>query len=191
MVWKITESAETLSHYLNNLTDNETKTPKHNLHWLASRAALATHFGVDTSITINKDQHNKPSMVVNGETYHLSITHSGTYAAVMFSKHKTVALDLEKIDDRVGRVAHKFINGAEAEILQQSKNLIHDQTLIWSAKETLYKFYGEKELDFKLHMTIFTNNPMQLRACLHKRTPQFYDMQATMIEDYIITYMAE
>lgn len=191
MVWKITENAETLTSYLTNLTDKETLTPKHNLHWLASRAALVTHFGVDALIVITKDKYNKPSMMVNGEAYHLSITHSGIYAAVLFSKYRTVALDLEKVDDRIGRVAHKFVNAAEAELLQQSKNLIHDQALIWSAKETLYKFYGEKELDFKLHMTIFTNNPMQLRGCLHKRAPQFYDMQATLIDDYILTYMTE
>jgi phosphopantetheinyl transferase len=191
LVWKITENVETLSAYLGNVTDKETLTPRHNLHWLASRAALVSHFGAEAIIVIAKDNYNKPSMLVNGEPYHLSITHSGTYAAVIFSKFRSVALDLEKLDDRVGRVAHKFINGAEAELLQQSKNLIHDQTLIWSAKETLYKFYGEKELDFKLHMTIFTNNPMQLRGCLHKHVPQFYDMHVTMIEDYILTYMAE
>lgn len=170
----------------------ETVTPRHNLHWLASRAALVTHFGKESIIRILKDKYNKPSMMVNGEAYHLSITHSGPYAAVAFSKFRLVALDLEKIDNRVGRVAHKFINGAEEEILQQSKNLIHDQTLIWSAKETMYKFYGAKELDFKMHMTVFTNNPMQLRGCLHKTTPLFYDIQAVLIDaDYLLTYMAE
>lgn len=130
LVWKITENVETLSAYLGNVTDKETLTPRHNLHWLASRAALVSHFGAEAIIVIAKDNYNKPSMLVNGEPYHLSITHSGTYAAVIFSKFRSVALDLEKLDDRVGRVAHKFINGAEAELLQQSKNLIHDLSLI-------------------------------------------------------------
>lgn len=190
LVWKITEDAETLNNYLHNISDNQTTTPKTNLHWLASRAALSTHFGFDAVVVINKDIYNRPSMTVNGEKYHLSITHSSNYAAVMFSKFRNVALDLEKVDARVGRVAHKFINSAEEEMLQQTKNLIHDQTLIWSAKETLYKFYGQKELDFKKHMTIFTQQP-QLRGCLHKTTPIFYDMNDELFDGFILTYMSE
>lgn len=190
LVWKITEDAETLNKYLDHLTDAQTSTPKHSLHWLASRAAITTHFGLDAVVIINKDIYNRPSMLVDGEKYHLSITHSSNYAAVMFSKFRNVALDLEKVDERVGRVAHKFINGAEEEMLLQSKNIIHDQTLIWSAKETLYKFYGQKELDFKKHMTIFIQQP-QLRGCLHKTTPIFYDMNDELLDGFILTYMSE
>jgi phosphopantetheinyl transferase len=190
LVWKITEDAETLNKYLDHLTDAQTTTPKHSLHWLASRAAITTHFGLDAVVIINKDIYNRPSMLVDGEKYHLSITHSSNYAAVMFSKFRNVALDLEKVDERVGRVAHKFINSAEEEMLLQSKNIIHDQTLIWSAKETLYKFYGQKELDFKKHMTIFTQQP-QLRGCLHKTTPIFYDMNDELLDGFILTYMSE
>jgi phosphopantetheinyl transferase len=191
LLWHIIESAEELSLLVHNVADHQTQTPRHNLHWLASRAALAAHFGHDKHVEIKKDGYNKPAMVAHGENYHLSITHSGHFAAVLFSKVKKVAIDLEKIDDRVGRVAHKFINAAEAELLQQSNNLIFDQTLIWSAKETLYKFYGEKELDFKQHMTIFTNKPSQLRGCLHKDNPIFYNMYVSHLEEYIITYMVE
>ncbi|MFN3444543.1 MAG: 4'-phosphopantetheinyl transferase family protein [Bacteroidia bacterium] len=190
LVWKITEDAETLNKYLDHLTDAQTTTPKHSLHWLASRAAITTHFGLGAVVIINKDIYNRPSMLVDGEKYHLSITHSSNYAAVMFSKFRNVALDLEKVDERVGRVAHKFINSAEEEMLLQSKNIIHDQTLIWSAKETLYKFYGQKELDFKKHMTIFTQQP-QLRGCLHKTTPIFYDMNDELLDGFILTYMSE
>lgn len=190
LVWKITEDAETLNKYLDHLTDAQTTTPKHSLHWLASRAAITTHFGLDAVVIINKDIYNRPSMLVDGEKYHLSITHSSNYAAVMFSKFRNVALDLEKVDERVGRVAHKFINSAEEEMLLKSKNIIHDQTLIWSAKETLYKFYGQKELDFKKHMTIFTQQP-QLRGCLHKTTPIFYEMNDELLDGFILTYMSE
>ncbi len=190
LVWKITEDTETLNNFLVNLTDEQTTSPRHSLHWLASRAAITTHFGLDTVVIINKDIYNKPSMLVNGEKYHLSITHSNIYAAVIFSKFRAVAVDLERIDDRVGRVASKFMNAAEVELLQQSTNLIHDQTLIWSAKETLYKFYGQKEVDFKKHMTIFTSGT-QLRGCLHIHTPLFYDMHLALVDDCILTYMYE
>ncbi|MBW7845201.1 MAG: 4'-phosphopantetheinyl transferase superfamily protein [Bacteroidia bacterium] len=191
LVWDITESVEILSNLTKNIQDIGTLTPKNNLHWLASRAILASHFGKDAIIVISKNKFNKPSMTVNGEDYNLSITHSGQYAAILFSKFRMVALDIEKLDSRIDRVTHKFINNAETEMLESSKNSTHDKTLIWSAKETLYKFYGEKELDFKQHMTIFINNPMQLRGCLHKHTPHFYELHATLFNNYVLTYLVE
>lgn len=128
-------------------------------------------------------------MEVDGEYYFLSITHSNQYAAVLFSKTQHVSLDLEKIDMRVKRVSRKFVNGAEREMLLSSLNQTLSLTTIWSAKETLYKFYGQKGLDFKQHMTVFIHNPSALRGCIHKVNPIFYDIQTEQVEDYILTYI--
>jgi 4'-phosphopantetheinyl transferase EntD len=82
-------------------------------------------------------------------------------------------------------------------LLTKENNLVYAQTLIWSGKETLYKFYSQKELDFKQHMTIFTNNKnpqkeaVKIRGCLHKFSPVFYDINVLMIEDFVITYIVE
>lgn len=196
LVWKITEDTETLKKLVNQVNDMQTQSNQKHLHWFASRAALAVHFGLEVPLVIHKDSFNKPSLTVGDQAYHLSITHSNHYAAVLFSKTFSVALDIEKVDQRIGRVAHKFMNAAEAEMLEGDSNLVNAQTLIWSAKETLYKFYGQKELDFKQHMTIFTNKqypnatPVKIRGCLHKFAPVFYEIEAELIdENYILTYM--
>lgn len=188
LVWKITEDADTLKNRLHGVSDTQTLSPKTNLHWLASRAALAEYFA-GAEIVILKDEYNKPSMDVDGKKYHLSITHSNKYAAVLFSTTAQVSLDLEKIDMRVERVAGKFVNNAESEMMQTSLNTTLDYTRIWSAKETLYKFYGLKELDFKQHMTVFINNLKALRGCIHKVNPEFFDISHEQIEDYILTYI--
>lgn len=174
-----------------NISDEQTLSPKTNLHWLASRAALSLHFSHANSIVISKDIFNKPSMRVDGETYHLSITHSNQYAAVLFSTSTQVSLDLEKIDSRVERVAKKFVNAAEEEMMKSSLNNTLDYTRIWSAKETLYKFYGQKELDFKMHMTVFINNLKVLRGCIHKHNPDFFDIQHEQLDDYVLTYIIQ
>jgi 4'-phosphopantetheinyl transferase len=189
LVWKVTEDPETLKNYTRYIIDEQTQSPKTTLHWLASRAALAFYFGPEKTVKIIKDHNNKPSMEVDGEHYFLSITHSNHYAAVLFSKTLHVSLDLEKIDMRVERVSRKFVNSAENEMLLSSLNQTLSLTTIWSAKETLYKFYGQKELDFKQHMTVFINNPGALRGCIHKVNPVFYDIHTEQVEDYILTYI--
>lgn len=128
-------------------------------------------------------------MQVDNEHYHLSITHSYGYAAVLFSKTYAVSLDLERIDLRIERVARKFVNSAEDEMLLAVPNQTLSLTTIWSAKESLYKYYGLKELDFKSHMTVFINNTSGLRGCIHKVNPLFYDICIEQIEDYLLTYI--
>ncbi|MES2689570.1 MAG: 4'-phosphopantetheinyl transferase superfamily protein, partial [Bacteroidota bacterium] len=169
----------------------QTLSPKTNLHWLASRAALAQYFSNAKRIVIYKDAFNKPSMRVDDKTYQLSITHSNQYAAVLFSTNAQVSLDLEKTDPRVVRVAKKFVNNAEDEMMKGSLNDTLDYTRIWSAKETLYKFYGIKELDFKLHMTVFINNVKTLRGCIHKVDPVFFDIRHEQLDDYVLTYIIQ
>jgi len=66
-------------------------------------------------------------------------------------------IDLEKIDQRIARVKHKFMNKSEFDFAGDEKQ-IELQTLIWSAKEALYKVYGKKELDFKDHLQIYPFN---------------------------------
>lgn len=191
MVWKITEDGETLKNMTSRITDEQTLSPKTNLHWLASRAALAWHFSSAMHIVIYKDPFNKPSMRVDDKVYHLSITHSNRYAAVLFSTSAQVSVDLEKTDPRVGRVAKKFVNSAEEEMMKGSLNETLDYTRIWSAKETLYKLYGQKELDFKQHMTVFINNLKALRGCIHKSNPNFYDIEHELLDDYVLTYIIQ
>ncbi|MFY7732815.1 MAG: 4'-phosphopantetheinyl transferase family protein [Bacteroidia bacterium] len=117
------------------------------LHWFASRYLLQQLFKA-SSIEIHKNENNKPTLFIDNNKYYVSISHSFEYVGIMFSKHHELGFDIEKIDTRIERVAHKFLNNNEQLFAQ---NII-TKTLIWSAKESVYKWYGKKELDFKLHM---------------------------------------
>ena len=101
-----------------------------------------------------------------GEQYHFSISHCGSYAAAIVSGSSRVGVDIEMITPRIERVADKFLNEGEIHFFNEDYALFLEQwglrgrieqefqTLIWSAKEALFKWYGKGELDFKKHMQL-------------------------------------
>lgn len=188
-LWKISESKEELFAMLNgNLIDNGGNLHS-SLHWLASRVLLQELFA-GKSIELHKDEFNKPSLSIDNKPFSISITHSYAYAAVMISHSHPVALDLERIDDRIMRVAHKFIRDDEhfGENLPSVYN-----TIIWSAKETLYKYYGKKALDFKLHLKLhpfaYSEHPFTAIGTIQKDTYILnLPVHIETIDGYVLTY---
>ncbi len=150
-LWKIKEPKSFFVEKLGSHLIDKSKpiNPAENvgLHWFASRYLLQQLFKA-SSIEIHKNENNKPTLFIDNNKYYVSISHSFEYVGIMFSKHHELGFDIEKIDTRIERVAHKFLNNNEQLFAQ---NII-TKTLIWSAKESVYKWYGKKELDFKLHM---------------------------------------
>jgi 4'-phosphopantetheinyl transferase len=186
-VWHITEAREALSCMLTHQLAEHTHR-KENIHWLASRILLQQVF-VNDALELIKDENNKPSLFVNKRPFHISITHSFDYAAIIVSNVNEVGVDLERIDERVLRVASKFLNEREKHCEQN----VFLSTLVWSSKETLYKLYGKKELDFKRNMTIevIWDNLQNLivKGRLHKDEMQ-YDtiIYLERLNGYILTY---
>lgn len=151
IVWHITEPIDFFTtHFTDSITD-ETAPARDSLQWWASRACFINYF--DTGIKILKNGDNKPRLLHAGVFYEVSITHSFEYAAVMISKSLKVGIDIERIDARISRVKQKFCSDTE---LVMANNDIEKLTLIWSAKEALYKLYSKKQVIFKenLHIDI-------------------------------------
>lgn len=96
------------------------------------------------------------------ESHHFSISHSGDYAAVIVSTQKRVGIDIELHTERISRVKHKFLNAVE-EALEPSPPGVFP-TLIWSAKEAMYKWHSTGEVDFQEHLQIKTWEPLQENA---------------------------
>jgi len=103
------------------------------------------------------------------DLYHFSISHCGSFAAAIVSRSSRVGVDIELVTPRIGRVAEKFLNEGEMHFFNEDYGLFLEQwglrgriqqeflTLIWSAKEALFKWYGRGELDFKRHMQLTGN----------------------------------
>lgn len=171
-----------------NVIDNGTNLHS-SIHWLASRVLLQELYSGE-SIELHKDEFNKPSLLINHKPFFISITHSYEYAAVMISSTQTVALDLERMDARIMRVAHKFIR--EDEQFGTNNPIIYN-TIIWSAKETLYKYYGKKQLDFKLNIRLhpfdYGVSPFVAMGTIQKENYSLnLPIYVETIDNYVLTY---
>ena len=69
--------------------------------------------------------------------YHISVSHTKGYAALILSRNQEVAVDIEYFSDRVERISSKFLRKDEKAVDQDSM-LVH-----WCAKETVYKLFSE------------------------------------------------
>ncbi len=183
-MWHITENIPQLQNIVRTFITDSSRPKTENLHWLSSRACLATIF--QRPITILKDHKNKPNMLVDGQPFYLSITHSFQYAAVIFSRQTEVGIDIEKLDERINRVKNKFCNDVE---LEWADNQILNLAMIWSAKETLYKLYGKKELDFKNHLLIQKNDGVTMKGKIDIGVFVLEcSIQTKLFDGYILTY---
>lgn len=149
-VWKIEEKAEELvallqlddkeMEYITTLNNN-----KRYLHWLSSRVMLRQLLETNEFIVFKKDERGKP--VVGNFPHEVSIAHSHEMAAVLVSEEVSVGVDIEIIDEKVFRVAHKFLSEKEKNMIDpafQTEQLM----LGWCAKEALFKLYGKGQVDF-------------------------------------------
>lgn len=155
-LWKIEENAEELYHQLQ--LDEEEKAfvqklsnSKRYLHWLGTRVLLRKMLNTEEYIDCKVDAHGKPYLT--SIPYHISLSHSFDYAAVMIGKNKPVGIDIEKIDRKVERIAQKFMRPEELAFIKP-EHRIKQLYACWCAKEAVYKCYGRKEVSFLNHISL-------------------------------------
>lgn len=194
-LWRIEESADDLYKQL-QLDDTEkayTKQlskSKRYLHWLGTRVLLRKMLRTDEYIDCKVDVHGKPYLV--SLPYHISLSHSFDYAAVMISKTSPVGIDIEQVKAKVERIAHKFLNEDELSFIND-KRKIEQLYVCWCAKEAVYKCYGQKEVSFADNISL---KPFEfeghgwLDAKLKKGNVNIdYDVNYLHYEDYMIGYV--
>jgi len=105
------------------------------------------------------------------EKFHFSISHCGDYAAAIVSTKERVGIDVEIPALKIFRVVHKFLHPAEMAAFGQSEDTgsaaartVADArlpTLLWCAKEALYKWWAHDEVDFSeaFQLDAFTAAP--------------------------------
>ena len=97
------------------------------------------------------DEYGKPHLK---DGKHISITHSFTFSGIIISDEKPVGIDIEKQRDKILKIAHKFTPIEEYRTIANTDALISKLTIVWGAKESLYKIYGKKKLLFRDHIYI-------------------------------------
>jgi 4'-phosphopantetheinyl transferase len=193
-IWKIEEEADELYSQLQ--LDEQEKAyyeklsiGKRNLHWLGTRVLLRKMLRTDEYIDCKVDLHGKPYLV--NLPYHISLSHSFDYAAVMISKDP-VGIDIEQVKEKVERIAHKFMRQEEMSFIGD-KDKIKQLYVCWCAKEAVYKCYGQKEVSFADNISLEPFNfegHGYVSAHLNKGTVSLnYDVGYLQYGDYMVGYV--
>ena len=154
LIWKIEESLEDLTKGI-ELTEQSKKrvdAMKSILHqqgFMSIRQLLKQAGYVDADVFY--DEFGKPHLK---DKNYLSISHSFTFTAIIISEKKPVGIDVEKQRDKIVKIAHKFTPIEEYNTIANHEALVSKLTIVWGAKESLYKIYGKKKLQFLHHIYI-------------------------------------
>jgi 4'-phosphopantetheinyl transferase len=194
-LWKIEEQAEDLYNQL-QLDDDEKafvqkiSNGKRHLHWLGTRVLLRKMLLTDEYIDCKVDEHGKPYLVTL--PYHISLSHSFDYAAVMISKKRPVGIDIEQIKEKVERIASRFLSQGELAFIGNEHRIQHLYAC-WCVKESVYKCHGQKEVSFIDDILIkqfdFTEHG-NVNAILTKGNTKIdYTVGYLQYEDYMIGYV--
>lgn len=148
LIWKIEESFEDLSKDIEltqNSADrvNNMKSDLHRRGFLSVRQLLKEVGYTDADLVY--DEYGKPHLK---DGKFISITHSFTFSGIIISSEKPVGIDIEKQRDKIVKIAHKFTPIEEYKSIANHDALVSKLTIVWGAKESLYKIYGKKKLLF-------------------------------------------
>ena len=121
---------------------------------LAARLLLQELLPEEDISNIEYAANGKPYFV--NASIHFSISHCNGYAACVISEEGSVGIDIELIQERIKKVAPKFLHIAEHEkinTLEQEAQL-KEMSFVWAAKEAMYKMNEKLGIDFSAHLRI-------------------------------------
>ncbi len=158
-VWKIEEEYDDLIQNtpLNKLSEKRVNGMKSELHqrgFLSVRHLLKEAGYTDFDLYYN--EFGKP-LLRDGK--HISITHSFQFSAIIIGNNE-VGIDIEKNREKILLIKDKFVN-TEIDSLSD-EDLVKQLTVIWGAKEAMYKIYPFGGLSFHDHIAI---NPFLFADC--------------------------
>lgn len=160
-VWKIEESLQDLEstvslneHSRNRI--NGMRSESHIKGFLAVRKLLEEAGLSDFDLFYTED--GKPHLK---DGRNITISHSFEFSVIAISNTE-IGVDIEKNRDKIQRISSKFI-GKEADYLVDEQ-LTEQLTVIWGAKESLFKIHPDGGLLFIEHLPI---DPFNLH---HKKT---------------------
>ena len=151
LVWKIEESFDDLFNVI-DLNENSLKrlngmrSELHQRAFLSVRHLLNLAGYSDFDLYYNK--YGKPLLI---DKKKISITHSHQFSAVIISD-TDVGIDIEKNRPKIIRIQDKFVN-TDVDSLSD-EDIVKQLTVIWGAKEAMYKIYPYGGLSFHNHISI-------------------------------------
>lgn len=193
-VWKITEDFDTLFKntplrdvHLARLEKMVSVT--HQCGFLSVRHLLKAAGYSDLDLFY--DENGKPFLA---DGRHISISHSFGFSTIIIGSGN-VGVDIEKQREKIIRIADKFI-GTEFSFLNPQNNYIEHLSIIWGAKEALFKMCDSRSLSFKqdMHIQDFTGSLHTGSALVDCKQMDFscaFTFHFETFENYALVYALE
>lgn len=190
-IWKIEESRDDLMSKIQLRPESKErvdgmKSVQHQRGFLSVRMLLAEAGYSDFDLFY--DCEGKPHLK---DGKHISITHSFSYCGIILSD-ESVGIDIEMQREKIEIIAHKFLK-YEFEYTTQ-KNYVRMLTVIWGAKEAIYKMFPPRGLSFKDHIKVipFKIDDKAGRAWVHfEEVIQKYQLEWLEFDGYTCVYSSE
>ena len=134
---------------------------------------------------IKYDESGKPS--INSDL-NISISHSKFMAAIVFSKNNKAGIDIEHKENKIINIQNKFLNDSEKQENEYQSNVDY-LTMIWTAKESIYKALGIKGVSFYDNIIIKNINKNKGHGYyINGKEKYKFDLIFFSIQEYILCY---
>jgi len=195
LIWKLTETWEELlkqfdKNEIDSVEFSTFHTDKRKKEYLSVRLALKTLLNRKIKICYNDD--GKPFL--SDYFAEIGISHSGQWIAVITHPTQKVGIDVERFQSKILAISERFLSQEELEkILEDKEEKLKKLTLLWSAKEALFKVIGKEAVDFSRQLLIFPfrmGKSGKMKA-LHIPRKKLYELNYELTEEYALVYLID
>ena len=183
-LWQLTETPAELLAALPNqaryaLLLPATADERRQAQWLAGRRLVHALFdelpgSLPADTLLLNEATGRPWLAGAPNGTAVSLSHSGTWVAAILASQGRAGVDIEQIRDKAQRLARKFLNEAElahadtasapaatgvAESTEIHGPAAAHYTLLWSAKEALYKLAARRGILFRQQLLLQEFSP--------------------------------
>ena len=190
-VWKIEETLQELQSSV-ELNDRSAKrvsgmrSESHVKGFLAVRKLLEVAGYSDFELFYTED--GKPHLKDGNK---ITISHSFDFSVIAISNEE-IGVDIEKNRGKIQRIATKFIGVEQAYLVEE--NLTEQLTVIWGAKESLFKIHPDGGLLFIEHLPIDAFDLYYKQTTGHILKEPFketYDIFFDIFNGYTLVYATQ
>ncbi len=154
--------------------------PKRLKEWCVSRAAL--RLGLSSDLPVRYHANGKPYL----DGAELTLSHCLPIAGALIHP-QFAGMDIQVPDEKLERIQEKFAHPEELDFALKSADALDALTILWSAKEALFKVYGqEKAFADQLRIDPFTPGQTHLSASVEVRPGEWvpHGIRCFRIEDH-------
>lgn len=154
LIWKVSEPEADLASGISLRPEcsarlSGMRSEIHRRGFLSIRHLLALQGYTDFDLTY--DEAGKPHL---SDGTHISITHSFSFTGIILSRQAQVGIDIEMQREKIMKIAHKFTPFREYRSLANDEAIVRKLTMVWGAKESIYKILSQPGLSFLNHICI-------------------------------------